>query len=313
MKAKAALMVLLLGIMGIVNAIQSEGTVLVDTLYAELSLTNSIFHNMQTDTYMYFPNYTSLEIRYGRDAFDNPGIVEARGVASFQVNPLPVGYHVTSAELQAYCYWYLDNSSDWVWPHYYSTPYQVMIDHLQFDIILPAVFGQNALSPNVAVLQDSACIGWVGTDVTNSYIDDIHQSRTYSQYRLHFPTDYDVSGYQADLVAYARGQGHPRLIVKYQKDVSNSDDISPPVSSLIKRLYPLPVRGVLHIELEDKYNIAASIYLYDLKGRLVELYDDLNFQNDPIQFQLPDCPSGIYFLQVESGLKKEIRRITILK
>ncbi|MCB5259018.1 MAG: T9SS type A sorting domain-containing protein [Candidatus Cloacimonetes bacterium] len=53
--------------------------------------------------------------------------------------------------------------------------------------------------------------------------------------------------------------------------------------------------------------------MYDLKGRLVELYDDLNFQNDPIQFQLPDCPSGIYFLQVESGLKKEIRRITILK
>ncbi len=313
MRARLTVMLVFTILLGWLNAAQNDEAVLVDTLYAELSLTNSIFHNMLTDTYMLYPNYTSLEIRYGRDAFDNPGIVEARGVASFQVNPLPVGYHVTSAELQAYCYWYLDNSSDWVWPHYYSTPYQVMIDHLQFDTILPAVFGQNALSPNVAVLQDSAYIGWVGTDVTNSYIDDIHQSRTYSQYRLHFPTGYDVSGYQADLVAYARGQGHPRLIVTYQKDVSNSDDVSPHVSSLIKRLYPLPVRGVLHIELEDKYNIAASIYLYDLKGRLVELYDDLNYQNDPIHFQLPECPSGIYFLKVESGLKKEVRRITILK
>jgi hypothetical protein len=314
MKAKVALMVLFLGIMGIVNAIQSENIVLVDTLYAELSLTNSIFHNMLTDTYMYVPNYTSLEIRYGRNSFGNPGIVEARGVVSFHIPPLPMGYNVQSTIFQANCEWYWDNSNEDIWPHYYSTPYQVLLDHIQFDSISPAVFGQNALSPNVAVLQDSAYIGWVTTDVTNSYVDDVQQSRTYSQYRLHFPLGYDVVGYEADYIRYGRlDWGTPKLIITYQKNVSNSDDISPPVSSLIKRLYPLPVRGVLHIELEDKYYNAASIYLYDLKGRLVELYDDLNFQNDPIQFQLPDCPSGIYYMKVESGLKKEIRRITILK
>ena len=46
---------------------------------------------------------------------------------------------------------------------------------------------------------------------------------------------------------------------------------------------------------------------------LVEHYDDFNYQNDSIQLQLPDCPSGIYLLKVESGQKSDIRRITILK
>jgi len=314
MKRLLALMVLFLGIMGIVNAIQSENIVLVDTLYAELPLTNSIFHNMETDTYMYYPNYNSLGIHYGRSAYGGPGILEGRSVVTFPTVSVPIGFHIQRAEISLYCEWYLNNSEDWMWPYYYSSPYQVMIDHIHFDSILPVVFGQNALSPNVAVLQDSAYIGWVTTDVTNSYVDDVQQSRTYSQYRLHFPPGYDVTGYQADLAQYSRGPiSPPKLIVTYQKDVSNSDDVSPPVSNVIKRLYPLPVREVLSIELEDKYNIAASIYLYDLKGRLVHVYDKLSFNSDPVHLQLPDCPSGIYFLKVESGLKKEIRRITILK
>lgn len=314
MKAKVALMVLFLSIMGIVNAIQSEGIVLVDTLYAELSLTNSIFHNMQTDTYMFFPNYNSLEIRYGRNGFGDPGIVEARAVASFPTVSVPLGYHVQRAEISLYCIWYWDNSSEYVWPHYYSTPYQVVIDHLQFDSILPAVFGQTALTPDIAVVQDSAYIGWIGTDVTDYYLDDIQQSRAYSQYRLHFTPGFDVFGYQADLVEYGRGDwGVPRFILTYQRDVANSDDVSPPVSSLIKRLYPLPVRGVLNIELQGMHRSTAMIYLYDLKGRIVHVYDKLSFNSDPVHLQLPDCPSGIYFLKVESGLKKEIRRITILK
>lgn len=314
MKAKVALVVIFLGMLRIVNAVQNEGLVLVDTLYAELSLTNSIFYNMQTDTYMYYPHYTSLEIRYGRSGYGDPGILEGRGVVTFLVSSIPIGYHIQSAVFQAYCEWYWNNSSEWVWPLYYSTPYQVLVDHIQFDAILPSVFGQNALSPNVAVLQDSAYIGWVGTDVTSSYLDDLQQSRTYSQYRLHFPPEYDVSGYQVDLADYGRlDWGTPKLVITYQKDVSNSDDVSPSVSGIIKRLYPMPVFGVMNIELDDKYRNSARLYLYDLRGRLIAAYDKSNFYNNLVQLQLPECPSGIYFLKVEAGQKSEIRRITIIR
>lgn len=314
MKAKVALMVIFLGMLGIVNAVQNEGLVLVDTLYAELSLTNSIFHNMETDTYMYFPNYNSLEIRYGRNGFGDPGIVEARAVASFPTVSVPMGYHVQRAEISLYCIWYWDNSSEYVWPLYYSTPYQVMIDHIQFDSILPVVFGQTSLISDIAVVQDSAYIGWIGSDVTNCYLDDIQQSRTYSQYRLHFPPGYDVFGYQADLVEYGRGDwGIPKFIITYQQDVSNSDEVSPPASRMIKRLYPLPVHEVLNVELEEKYRSTASVFLYDLKGRLVNFYDKLNFHNDHVQLYLSDYSSGIYFLKVEADQKSEVKRITVIK
>ena len=313
MKTKTVLILLFVGMLGIAAA-TPKIDVKVDTLYAELALTNSIFHNMQTDTYMYYPNYSSLEIRFARSAWGDPGIIESRGVVTFPVCSVPIGYHIQRAEIHLYCFWYLNNSQDWIWPCYYSTPYHVMIDHMQFDSILPAVFGQTALTPNIAVVQDSAYIGWIGTDVTNCYLDDLQQSRTYSQYRLHFLEEYDVSGYQADLVQYGRGDwGTPIFIITYQQDVSNSDEVSPTVSSLVKRLYPLPARGVLNIELEDKHCNAASIYLYDLKGRLVYVYDKLNFNNDPVQLHLPDCSSGIYFLRVEAGQKSELKRITIFQ
>jgi len=311
-KPKTVLILLFIGMLGIAAA-TPKNDVIVDTLYAVLPLTNSIFHNMETDAYIFFPNYNSLEIRYGRNAFGDPGIIEVRGVASFQIPPLPMGYHITSVEFQAYCQWYLDNSNDWVWPHYYSYPYQVMIDHIQFQAISPEVFGQIALESDIVVLQDSAFIGWVGAYVTNSYIDDLQQARTYSQYRLHFPDGYDVAGFQADLVDYARGPGYPRLIVNYQNDVSNSEEYNPTIVNLINRVYPIPAQRLMNIEIEDKHSKATSIYLYDLKGRLVYVYDKLNFNNDPVQLHLPDCSSGIYFLKVEAGQKSEVKRITIIQ
>jgi len=293
----------------------AEGDIeIVDTLYAELSLTNSIFHNMETNGYVYFPNFNSLTISYSRHSFIYEELTEARGVASFLIAPVPLGCHIQSVEFQSYCYWYLNNSEDWIWPHYYSTPYQVMIDHIQFDAILPAVFGQNTLSPNVAVLQDSAYIGWVETNITSSYLDDLQQSRSFSQYRLHFPPGYDVFGAEADFVEYSRGPiSPPKLIVTYQKDVSSSDEVSLPISSVIKRLYPLPMHDVLNIEIEVNKCSTTSVHIYDLRGRHVFTYKDLCLSGDPVQLQLPECPSGIYFLKVEAGQQSEIRRITIIK
>ena len=96
-------------------------------------------------------------------------------------------------------------------------------DHLQFATIAPEAFDQIPLASNVAILQDSEYIGWVGTDITSSYLDDIQQSRVYSQYRWHFPPGYDVSGYAIDWVEYSRGPvASPKLIITYHKTVPDA-------------------------------------------------------------------------------------------
>ncbi|MDZ4121506.1 MAG: T9SS type A sorting domain-containing protein, partial [Candidatus Cloacimonadaceae bacterium] len=291
-----------------------DDRVIIDTLYAEYPLTNTIYYNMQTGVYRIFSNYTSLQISYGRSSWDDPGIQESRGFVTFTANPAPNGYYIQSAEIRAYCWWYVADSYSWTWPDYYATPYQVMLDHIEYDSFTPAVFGQTALESDIAVLQDSAYIGWLGTDVTGSYLDDIQQSRVYSQYRIRFPAGYDVSGYDADLVSYSRGpNAGPRLIVTYLKDVSNSDEVSPAITGLIKRMYPMPAHSVINIELDGKLNSTASVLVYDIKGRLVRVYRDLHIANDPLQLQLPDCPSGIYFIRVDNGTRSQVKKITLVR
>lgn len=75
----------------------------------------------------------------------------------------------------------------------------------------------------------------------------------------------------------------------------------------------MPVFGVLNIELDDKYRNSARLNLYDLRGRHIATFDKLNNYNNPVQLQLPECPSGIYFLKVEANQKSEIRKITIIR
>jgi len=288
--------------------------VLVDTVCAVIPLTNSIFYNMQTNAYSYFPNYATLEIRYGRNGWGDPGIIEVRAFATFQTQAIPHNYYIYRAELQFYCTYFFDNSDELVWPQYYSIPYQVLIDHIQFESFLPEIFGQQALSPNIAVLQDSAYIGWVGTDITNSYLEDIQQSRAYSQYRLHFPQGYDVSGYEVDMVYYGRGpEASPKLILTYHKTVSNNDAVLPVHSDLINGIYPQPSRDVLNIEFIDKNTSSIDLSLYDLKGRLVHSETDIPILNGTTQLHITDYPSGIYYLKVTDRHRCQTRKFTIMK
>ncbi len=288
--------------------------VLVDTVYVELAgLTGTIFYNMLDNTYVYYPNETSLSIGYGRSPWGNPGIREYRSLVTFQTRQIPTDYFIHSVILQAYCQYYVDNSEDLIWPHYYSTPYPVQVDHLSFATIAPEVFNLIPLSANVAVLQDSAYIGWIGTDITNSYLDDIQQSRTYSQYRWHFPPYYDVSGYAQDWVSYSKGPvASPKLIVTYHKTVSVSDETLPIQCDLINGIYPHPSRSILNIVFKDKNTSSIDINLYDLRGRLVHSESYIPILSGVIQFHINDYPSGIYFLKVTDRHRSQMKKITIV-
>lgn len=292
----------------------NDGFVIVDTVFADIPLTNSIYYNMQTQAFYYFPNTSTLEVRYGRSGFGDPGINEVRAFTTFPIQAIPSDYYIHEVELRLYCTYFFDNSDELIWPHYYSTPYPVQVDHLQYASIAPDVFNLQALAANVAVLQDSAYIGWIGTDVTNSYIDDIQQSRTYSQYRLHFPPGYDVSGYEVDLVYYGRSSwGTPKLIITYHKQVSNSDDVLPIYAELIKQVYPLPARELLNIDFTDKDNNDTSLLLYDLRGRLVHSESRVIKLNGKAQVPISEYPSGIYLLKVTDRHRSQIKKITIVK
>ncbi len=294
-------------------------SVLVDTIYSEpIPMTGAIFHNMDMNTYYHFPNEPSLIIAYGDRSMIGNGIEESRSFITFETMPVPNDYTISSVMLRLKCEYYWDGNIDLIWPHYYSTPYSVIIDHIQFDTIAPSVFDNGSLTSNVGVLQNSAYVGWVSYPVTESYHNDIEQSREYSQFRLRFPPGYDTGSYETDVVAYSNNPTsphsyNPHLIVTYQKIVSNSHEVEPMQNQLIKQIYPQPCRNSFNIEFMEKNNKNISLSLYDLRGRLVYSENNLKSKKGYFRIQNLDYPSGIYFLNVKDRKRSQVKKITIIK
>ncbi len=294
-------------------------SVLVDTIYCEPnSMTGDIIYNMEYNDYYYFPNEPSLNIAYDQNSFLGPGVTECRSFVTFETKPVPNNYLISNVILQLYCWYYWDNGIEYIWPHYYSTPYTVNIDHIQYETIAPSVFDIESLTSNVGVLQDSAYVGWVSSLVSESYLDDIEQSREYSQFRLRFPPGHDIVGYSSDYVYYENNPSsfssfNPHLIVTYHKTVSNSQDVESIPNQLIKQVYPQPSKNNFNIEFMDKDNKPINLSLYDLRGRLVHSEINVAKKNGIAKIPVLDYPSGIYFLKVKADKKSEVRKITILK
>ncbi len=298
---------------------QEDDSVLVDTIYCEPnSMTGDIIYNMEYNDYYYFPNEPSLNIAYDQNSFLGLGVTECRSFITFETKPVPNNYLISNVILQLYCWYYWDNGIDLIWPHYYSTPYTVNIDHIQYQTIAPSVFDIESLTSNVGVLQDSAYVGWVSSLVTESYLDDIEQSREYSQFRLRFPPGHDIVGYSSDNVYYENSPSsfssfNPHLIVTYHKPVSNSQEVEPLQTQLIKLIYPQPSKNNFNIEFMDKDNKPINLSLYDLRGRLVHYKINVAKKNGIAKIPTLVYPSGIYFLKVKDGKRSQVKKITIIK
>ncbi len=318
MKRHLLILLILLSIILQLYADRYE-SVLVDTIYAEPNpMTGTIYYSMDYHDYYNFPNQTSLEIGYGYAQFVGTGIFELRSFISFETIPVPNDYVISSVMLRLKCQYYWDNGTDFIWPHYYSTPYSVNIDHIQFGALEPSVFDVESLTSSVGVLQDSAYVGWISFPITESYLNDIEQSHDYSQFRLRFPPGHDISLYEADVVNYSNNptssSSHdPHLIVTYHKSVSNSEEVTPMQEQIIKQIYPQPCINSFNIEFMEKSNKNISLSLYDLRGRLVYSENNLKSNKGLFRMQNLDYPSGIYFIKVKDGKRSQVKKITIIK
>ncbi len=294
-------------------------SVLVDTIYSEPNpMTGTIYHSMDYQNYYNFPNQSTLDIGYGYAQFIGTGIFDFRSFITFETKPVPNDYAISSVMLRLKCQYYWDNGIDLIWPHYYSQPYSVIIDHIQFETLTPSVFDVTPLTSNVGILQDSAFVGWVSFPITESYLNDIEQSHGYSQFRLIFPPGHDIGLYEADYVSYSNNPTSsapydPHLIVTYHKTVSNSEEVEPMQNQLIKQIYPQPCINSFNIEFMEKSDKNINLSLYDLRGRLVYSENKISTKNGLSRIQNLDYPSGIYFLKVKDGKRSQVKKITIIK
>jgi len=151
----------------------------------------------------------TLDIRAGR----NVNLV-TRGFVSFDISTLPKTSTITEATLRLYQAKTVGNP--------YGAGGNIMVDHSNFgDSLENADYGVAALLSSFATLSTNAAVEWKEADVTSEVMDDLSNSRSLSQYRIHFNTENtggDVSGdfVYIESADNSEGTGNtPQLILKY--------------------------------------------------------------------------------------------------
>ncbi len=83
----------------------------------------------------------------------------------------------------------------------------------------------------------------------------------------------------------------------------------------INRVYPNPFNPVVHIEIESVSDDIIEVVIYDIKGRFVDkLYGGkLKTGFHTFSWDGEGVSSGIYFIKVQSGEKRFVQKVTLLK
>ncbi|MEL6252524.1 MAG: PKD domain-containing protein [Bacteroidota bacterium] len=96
-------------------------------------------------------------------------------------------------------------------------------------------------------------------------------------------------------------------------EVSSATSISPD-QLLAVSVYPNPSQGIFFLDIEDARTDQLKIQVNDIRGRLV-LDKEVNSLSSKTkeQIDLSGNPEGIYFLNVQAGRKRFIKKITLRK
>jgi len=150
-----------------------------------------------------------IDIRSGR----NVNLV-TRGFVSFDITSIPSGSVITEATLRLY------QTKTTGSP--YTAGGSLKVDHLTYgDSLDSSDYGMAALSSGFTTLTSNGTVEWKDANVTERVKDDLTNSRSTSQFRIHFQTELtggDVTGDFAyfESAENSEGTGNtPQLVVKY--------------------------------------------------------------------------------------------------
>jgi len=122
----------------------------------------------------------------------------------------------------------------------------------------------------------------------------------------------DFFGNPVDMTGAA---GLPNIGACNAKDPSSStmEDFLNTIPQYRCKVYPNPVEGKLTIELKNSRASHVDVRIIDLQGKLIqhETQVSANAENMYLLSPLPGIPTGIYLLQVDTGLEKFNKRIVI--
>ncbi|MEM6800270.1 MAG: S8/S53 family peptidase [Bacteroidota bacterium] len=98
-------------------------------------------------------------------------------------------------------------------------------------------------------------------------------------------------------------------------DYSNSIEVSMDASNLgmITRMFPMPAKGELNVEIFDMANKDIRTRIMDTRGRLISQQSfEIKLETELLQLNVSSLSAGTYFLRINAdGTKQEVRKFVI--
>ena len=247
---------------------------------------------------------------------------------SFETPEIPFGWEIIEANLRMYCFSRKGNDQPSTYPIFDPTngyPYNpyLMLDHIYYGSSLDysdLEISPNQLTPTV-YLQNYMDTGWFSIDVTEFLIDDINESRDFSQYRLRLQndSDWDVCHDNLEFEVSPGYKVHIQYLIS--NGVSVSDDTTSEVQEEIDlTASPNPFNPSTEISFSLDRTKHVRITVFNHKGQVVTILHDGFLSNGQhrIAWNGKDSSnnpvaSGIYLFCLESDGETVTKKITLLK
>ncbi len=95
-------------------------------------------------------------------------------------------------------------------------------------------------------------------------------------------------------------------------NVSHPKTNNPKFVSNEINVYPNPVNNIIYVNLGNAELKNANIKIYDIFGKVI-FQQDFNTYSQKVELNLTSLKSGMYFVHINNGTEKEIRKISIIK
>lgn len=151
----------------------------------------------------------SVEIKIGRNKY-----LTSRGFVAFDIGKIPSRAKITQATLRIYQVRITGDP--------YGKMGNLKVDHLNYgDVLDKSDYTIPAILNGFAVLSKDTKSEWKEIDVTPQILDDISNSRLWSQYRIHFDQEVKGETAEGDFAFFESANNTegtdniPQLVIKY--------------------------------------------------------------------------------------------------
>ena len=241
-----------------------------------------------------------------------------RSFFAFELPVIPEGYFLTSTYIYIYQFLSYGNDVSGIYPIFNMQTSTIeppcYIEHLDYGYTLDETDFFLIPLHFIGTISNTPDYGWRSIEVTEYVLDDIENTRPFTQYRLRLALDTDNDSFM-DALGFKTSNTSMNLkpyIIYIIEENSNISNEQLPENQIYLFNYPNPFNPITNIQFDIKENESGVLSIFNLKGQLIESH---RFESDKHNYlwDASNQASGIYLYKLQTESITETRKMLLLK